>query len=95
MRIHDMDNEDDVQRFDRAKKNMKVVILAGRFFASWCKVDATRSEYGFDHGFEDAIAMQSGLDSKYKSKYNLVVHKYKNGNIEQVYEGNSANRRKI
>ena len=96
MRIMDMDNEDGVQRFTRAKQNLKVVVLAGRFFASLCKVDATRSDYGFDHGFEDAIAMQSGLNFKYKSKYNLVVHKFeKNGNIKQVYEGNPANRRKI
>lgn len=95
MRIQDMDNEDEVQRFWCAKKSMKVIVLAGRFFASLCKVDATRSDYGFDHGFEDAIAMQVGLDLKYKSKYNLVVHKFENGNIKQVYEGNPSNRRTI
>lgn len=80
-----MENEDGTQRFERAKKNMKVVILAGRYFASLCEVDANREQFGFDDGFEDARAMQAGLDRKYPSKYNLLVYKYENGHVKLMF----------
>lgn len=87
-----MDSVNGLQRFHNAKNNMKTIILAGRYFASLCKADPEKPDYGFDRNFDDAVLMQSGLDRHFKTtKFNLIIFKIVDGNLSRVFEGNPQN----
>lgn len=91
LRVKSMDNEDGKQRFQLFGKSLKMIILAGRFFAECCDADPIKTSYGFDNGFEDADIMQATLDRLFPKKYNLTVYKHEDDDTEKVYEGNKAN----
>lgn len=87
MRVKCMCPMDGVQKFYRAKNNIKTVVLAGRFLASVCCADPSKETYGF----EDIPGIQAGLDTRFVGKFNIIVHKIMSGKLIRVYEGNRQN----